>query len=193
MAAETPRAQRGAAAMDETLDLAKRSWEDIPRIDLRQHEDALVPALRRACEHPGFFYLEGLPSTVEPAASAAMEAARRFFRQPMEAKLQVENSPAVQYRVRDPRTGIVHTAAGTGNGYRPPGGDIYFKRDQRESVNFGREPLQPGEEPPYGNVWPDDSLHPDGWRYDPHPTHAPAPMPLFHLAHPPSAPPFARC
>ena len=52
---------------------------------------------------------------------------------------------AAQYRVRDPRTGIVHTAAGTGNGYRPPGGDIYFKRDQRESVNFGREPLQPGE------------------------------------------------
>jgi isopenicillin N synthase-like dioxygenase len=107
-----------------------------------------------------------------PAAEAAMDAARSFFRQPDSAKLAVLNSPEVQYQVRDPRDGRVHPVPGSGNGYRPAGGDIYFAKDQRESINFGREPLEPGEDAPYGNLWPaerragggggTDDLAPDG-------------------------------
>ena len=101
-----------------------------------------------------------------------MDAARSFFRQPDSAKLAVLNSPEVQYQVRDPRDGRVHPVPGSGNGYRPAGGDIYFAKDQRESINFGREPLEPGEDAPYGNLWPaerragggggTDDLAPDG-------------------------------
>lgn len=72
-------------------------------------------------------------------------------------KLAVENNSAVQYHVRDPRDGSVHSVAGSGNGYRPAGGDVYFAKDQRESINFGREPLEPGEEPPYANFWPQEA------------------------------------
>jgi hypothetical protein len=53
---------------------------------------------------------------------------------------------------------------------------VYFAKDQRESINFGREQLEPGEDPPYSNLWPaeqatdrrvglgDADLLPVGWR-----------------------------
>lgn len=55
----------------------------------------------------------------------------------------------------DPATGQTHTAGGSGNGYRAVGSDLYFAKDRRESFNVGREPLEPGERPPYANRWPD--------------------------------------
>lgn len=107
---------------------------------------------------------------VLPAAEAAMDAARGFFRQPDVVKVAVENNEDVQYHVRDPRDGTVHSVPGSGNGYRAAGGDVYFAKDQRESINFGRETLEPDEEPPYANSWPRESS-PDfgdgvapGWR-----------------------------
>ncbi len=111
-----------------------------------------------------------------PAADAAMDAARSFFRLSDSAKLSVRNRPEVQYQVRNPRDGLVYAVPGSGNGYRAAGEDKYFAKDQRESINFGREPLDPGEDPPYRNLWPveqmadlradasDANLLPAGWR-----------------------------
>jgi hypothetical protein len=65
--------------------------------------------------------VEGLPGAVLPAAAAAMEAAREFFGQPLERKLEVQNGPGTQYRARHPRTGAVHAVPGSGNGYRAAG------------------------------------------------------------------------
>lgn len=95
---------------------------------------------------------------------------------PNSAKLAVRNRPEVQYQVRNPRDGLIHAVPGSGNGYRAAGEDVYFAKDQRESINFGREPLEPGEDPPYRNLWPaeqatgqrvgpgDTDLLPVGWR-----------------------------
>ena len=111
-----------------------------------------------------------------PAANAAMDAARRFFRLPDRAKLALSNRPELQYQVRNPQDGQTHAVPGSGNGYRAAGADIYFAKDQRESINFGREPLEPGEEPPYRNLWPAEqpadrapapanvNVLPAGWR-----------------------------
>lgn len=104
-----------------------------------------------------------------------MDAARCFFRLPDSAKFAVRNRPEVQYQVRNPRDSQVYAVPGSGNGYRGTGEDVYFAKDQRESINFGREPLEAGEDPPYRNLWPaeqlaghtvsgDADLLPAGWR-----------------------------
>ena len=153
------------ANLAETLDLTKVRAERIPCVDLSWERPAVVRALRRACEYPGFFHLTGLPPELPPAAEGAMAAARAFFRLPREAKMRCANGPETQYRVHD-AAGRLHLIPGSGNGYRPAGGDPYFPNDRRESYNVGREPLAPGEEPPYANAWPDEAacgLAP-GWR-----------------------------
>eukprot|EP01050_Picozoa_sp_SAG11_P040628 SAG11_NODE_17770_length_509_cov_1.148780_1_plen_150_part_00 len=96
------------------------------------------PSVHTLAAWPGFFYLDGLPPAVLPAAARALEACKEFFRLPAQEKMRYKNVPGVQYRVRDPKTGKIYPVAGSGNGYRPAGGDIYFDKDKRESINFGR-------------------------------------------------------
>lgn len=143
------------------LDLSQRRFEAIPTVDLRAPAQELVAALAAACEYPGFFYLVGLPDSVEQSASVALDAARTFFRLPMAEKMKLQNTPELQYHVRD-SNGHIHCVPGSGNGYRPPGQDVHFSKDQRESFNVGRESFEQDEDPPYATVWPDQSVLP-GW------------------------------
>lgn len=142
------------------LDLSRRVHRPIPIVDLSLPDAEIVAALTAACTYPGFFYLVGLPASTLPTAAAALEAARVFFRLPIETKRSIANDEAVQYRVRD-SSGQTHFVPGSGNGWRAAGGDVHFATDLRESFNFGREALAPGEkELPYGNVWPDEQALP---------------------------------
>lgn len=129
----------------------------------------------RTATRPADAPLAGQDAVI-PAADAAMDAARSFFRLSNSAKLAVRNRPEMQYQVRNPWDGLVYAVPGSGNGYRAAGEDVYFAKDQRESINFGREQLEPGEDPPYSNLWPaeqatdrrvglgDADLLPVGWR-----------------------------
>lgn len=143
----------------ETLDLSRRRHEPIPLVDLTQPLVRLVPQLRTACEYPGFFFLTGLPRSTLDAKDGALAAARRFFDQPLASKMKLANGPELQYRVRDTDGRFVPVPA-TGNGYRSVGGDAHFANDSRESFNVGREPLAPGEDPPYANAWPVEATLP---------------------------------
>ena len=40
------------ASDDESIDLTRREFAEIPVIDLQQPHEELVPALAQACEHP---------------------------------------------------------------------------------------------------------------------------------------------
>ena len=52
--------------MEDSIDLSRRDFSaPIPVVNLQLPEPELVAATTAACEHPGFFYLDGLP--VRPA------------------------------------------------------------------------------------------------------------------------------
>ena len=149
----------GGGSDGETLDLSRRRHEPIPLVDLTLPPARLVPQLHAACEYPGFFFLTGLPRSTLDAKDGAFAAARRFYDQPLASKMELTNRPELQYRVRDANGRSVPVPA-TGNGYRSVGGDAHFANDSRESFNVGREPLAPGEDPPYANAWPGEATLP---------------------------------
>ncbi|KAG5645449.1 hypothetical protein DXG03_005998 [Asterophora parasitica] len=135
---------------------ANTEFKNIPVIDLANIrksdlnvQKALADEIRDACINVGFFYVKnhGIP---EDILHATLDNAKRFFAQPTESKMEIENKKSPAFKGYHPIL--------SGNNNPDNAGDMH------EGFEFGWEPLhaaQRNNEEKDGamagaNVWPSD-------------------------------------